>query len=150
MQNYLDGNCPQPGNYLLKDGSCSVKPVYDQESGIYFTPNHYIDLVALSNCPKRLSAAEAKLWCKMNDYTLPSAKDLERIAPVLKAINGALCDVDMTELLLPADYLQEFWDADSVRQSQDNDEKRLLILGYKANVPEIVIFMGELKKFFHD
>lgn len=150
VQSYLDGYCPQPGNYLLKNGNVSPHPVYDQESGIYYTPNDYIDLVAISNCQLQMTAAEAKLWCKMNNYILPTPQELQKIEPHLKTVNGAMCEIYMNNQLLPENYLQTCWNSENVNEDDDEKvSKRLVILGHKDNIPEIVIFMGNLKSHFH-
>lgn len=146
---YLAGKYPHPGNYFLKDGSYSKTVRYNCEAGIYFTPNLYVDLVALSNWKKNLNATHTAAWCEMNDYRIPALEELQLLQPQIGTVNTALCDVNMRSHMLTADFINECWYQENLEEYKDSPEtKRLLVIRKKDNLAEVIPFLAKLSPMF--
>lgn len=141
---------PQPGDFLLKNGEYAKSTVYDQEAGIYFAPNLYLDLVGLNDIPKdKLIALHAEGWCGAKKILIPTLDELAALQTQVSAVNSSLCDVGMRKFLLPSNLVDQYWYQEILHNPQEKDKTRKVIpIGYKENVPNAVAFMAKLQPLF--
>lgn len=150
LKQYENKDYPQPGNFLLKNGSYSKGVVYNEEAGIYFAPNLYLDLVALNEATEeKLIALHAEGWCGVKKIIIPTLNELTALQTQVSAVNSSLCDVGMRKFLLPSDLINQFWYQEILHKPQEAEKKRRIIpIGFKENVPEAVAFMAKIKPMF--
>ncbi len=150
LKKYQNGDYPKPGNYLLKNGSTSSHTVFDEEAGIYFTPNLYLNLIAFSKTPnKKFVARDVEGWCNIQEVQLPTLEELTALQQQVKAVNSSLCDAGMGDFLLQADLVSQCWYQEILQNPQKAKETRRIIpIGCKENVSAAVAFMAKLQPMF--
>lgn len=138
---------PQPGHYLLKNGTHSASTVYDQEAGIFANANLYIKL----DMPKSLFTVEqARVYLKAYEAQVPEYFALRQIAKVVPEINKALTAVGMKDFWLPENVLEECWCKESLDKAFQNDEdgnaeeKRVLLVGSQPNVNDKYLVIEDI------
>ncbi len=150
LQTYLLGfmKYPKAGDYQLKNKTFQSEPKWGEEWGIYFTPNQYINIDAMNNWKKNLTADEVKLWAKMFNYRIPTQLELEAIVPVVSSVNTSLCKVGMRQHILPQDLVQKCWSVEALQTARKDETRRLIVVEYQENLPEILPFLAQLKPQF--
>lgn len=150
FQAYLLGlmKYPKPGDFQLKNKTFQSFPQWGAEWGIYFTPNLYINIDAMNNWKKNLTAEEVKLWAKMFNYQIPTQSELEAVVPVVSEVNSSLCKVGMRQHILPQDLVQKCWSVEALQTARKDETRRLIVVEYQENLPEILPFLAKLKPQF--
>ncbi len=152
LKKYLNKEYPQPGDFLLKDGSYQNGTKYNEEAGIYFSPNLYLNLIAFSKTPnKKFVARDVEGWCNIQEVQLPTLEELTTLQQQVKAVNSSLCDAGMGDFLLQADLISQCWYQEILHNPQKAKETRRIIpIGCKENVPNAVAFMAKLQPLFQE
>lgn len=150
LNQYLNGELdfPKAGFFQLKDKTFQPEPKWNEEWGIYFTPNLYINIDAMNDVKKPLTSEQAKVWAEMKEYRIPTDAELKLIAAEVAAVNSSLCDVNMHPHLLSQDVLQTCWSQESLKAAKKDEKRRLIVVEYQENLPDILPFLAKLKPQF--
>jgi hypothetical protein len=140
---------PLVGWYRLKNEQISQPTVYDEEKGVFVTPNLCLD----THIPtKAVTHAEAVAYCKFYDLTLPTVEDLERIARNASSLNAALKAINLSGVI-PEDGFEsvdsQCWTEEKMSQTEkegDDEQTSLLLfpIQRQERVPDIYVFLEEL------
>lgn len=108
--------------YLLKDGSVSSHPVYNQEKGVFVNSSLVMDL-HISQSP--MTAQMAKLFYKLVDKPAPSLFQVLLLQMNYEAVAKRLADIGMSGAVSPYP-LENVW-YDEVLEKAKPDESRFVI-----------------------
>lgn len=140
---FLPQAAPRPANYLLKNGEWSQETVYDQEAGIFISPDLYLDLVNYTT--DLMTFAEAERFCVEKQVQLPKLCELYYLQHISKThhINCAFYRINMYPV--PDKVFSSCWYEEVSETTKQNEKRRLLVIKSRSGVQakSLVINHGE-------
>ncbi len=105
--------------YLLKDGSVSSHPVYNQETGVFVNPSLVMDL-HISKSP--MTVHMAKLFYKLVDKSVPSMFQVLLLQMNHSKVEKRLADIGMSGAIDPYP-LESVWYKEALENAKPNESR---------------------------
>lgn len=150
LNQYLNGELdyPKAGFFQLKDKTFQSQTAYNKEWGIYFTPNLYVNIDAMNDLKKPLTAEQARVMAEVKEYRIPTEAELKLLAIETAAVNSSLCEVNMHSHLLPQDCPKTCWSQEALKGAYKDEKRCFIVIEYQENLPDVLPFLAKLKPQF--
>ncbi len=121
----FEKTAPQCGHYLLKDGSCSARTVYNQEKGILLNDNLYLPL---NISRQKFRAAEAKAYFSAVKLEIPCLYQILLLQNAAKTLNKSFAAIGMGEDMIPEHALQNVWHKEAMEQADSQETRNCIFI----------------------